>query len=122
MTILEKSTARAVSPNVPTSRAALWDQVVIHFAGVSGRSPDEVRREISQLGGDVLITDKEAKAIFARLEYEYDREGMFNPGDLCPSKATENPAALIPRAGCADPAEDTSVEGMIDIIAGKLGL
>ncbi len=122
MAVKEMTVACVSSRNIPSNRAALWEQVVIHFSGVSGRTPDDVRREISQLGGDVLITDKEAKAIFARLEQEYNHEGMFNPTDLRSSNPSGETAAPSSRTACADPAEDTSVSGMVDIIAGKLGL
>lgn len=110
---------------VPGDRLAAMEDLVRHFAAVSGQTPDEMRHEIIQMGGDMVITDKEAKAILARLEDQYHCEDIFRVTDLCPSSgidvgvSSEKPGG---RGGCVDPAEDTSLCGLLDIIAGKLGL
>ena len=74
----------------------------------------------------MVITDKEAKAIFAHLEAQYHRDDLFSARDLCPSmENAESPASgKIPlgRGGCVDPAEDTTMCDLVDIIAGKLGI
>jgi len=111
---------------VPNNRSLIWNDVIQHFAAVSGRSPDEIRQEIIQMGGNMVITDKEAKAIFARLEAQYQRDDFFSVVDLCPSFSTnDEPSTGTPRktsGGCVDAAEDTSVCDLVEIIAVKLGL
>ena len=118
----------AVQPTTPTSRSAVMADVVRHFAGVTGRSTEEVYAEIQSLGGDGVITDKEAKAIFARLESQYHCEDLFNVSDLCPPPATVTTSSngsspgksSANNGGCVDPAEDTSICGLVEIIASKL--
>lgn len=127
--LTEASSAKsAIQP--PTSRSAVLRDVVRHFAGVTGRSPEEVYREVQSMGGDGLITDKEAKAIFARLENQYHREDLFDVTDLCPLPTTVTTSSngsspgksSANNAGCVDPAEDTTICGLVEIIASKLGI
>ena len=136
-TSLEKAVPKTASsekselqPTTPTSRSTIMADVVRHFAGVTGRSTEEVYSEIQSMGGDGVITDKEAKAIFARLENQYHREDLFNVTDLCPSPTTVTTSSngsspgksSANNGGCVDPAEDTSVCGLVEIIAIKLAI
>lgn len=119
------SAKQITQPDLPRNRSAALEDIIRHFAGVSGRSPDEVRREIEQMGGNVVVTDKEAKAVFAHLEAQYHRDDLFGAKDLCscPDTGGGSPGKPSPgRGGCVDPAEDTSMCDLVDIIAGKLGI
>ena len=117
---------QARRPDVPTDRSEVMEQVIRHFAGVSGRSPEDVGHEIGLMGGDVAMTDKEAKAVMARLEAQYHREDLFSPLDLCPQIGVGEAASPgrppSSGSGCVDPAEDTSVSGLVDVVARKFGI
>lgn len=128
-TILTKHISRPdvakLQPCTPRDRSAALEDVIRHFAAVCGRSPEDVRQEIAQIGGNMVVTDKEAKAIFAYLEDQYHRDDLFSPIDLCPVPAADGSTSPAKpsagQGGCVDPAQDTSVCALVDIIAGKLG-
>lgn len=115
-----------IQKDIPRDRSAAFEDVLRHFAGVSGRSPDEVRQEVIGISGNIVITDKEAKAIFAHLEAQYHRDDLFSASDLCTpteiSGSSESGKRSQGHGGCLDPAEDTTMCDLVDIVALKLGI
>ena len=108
----------------PSSRAALRSQIVEHLAEVRAVSSQDIYVQMKQNGGDLAMTDKEAKWVCVSLEEDFQCDGKFSIGDLCkPLPPGSTPQSNDkPGGGCVDPAEDTTVSRLLGMATQKFGL
>jgi len=115
--------AKTVRPaKGPVDRSDLRNQIVRHLAEV--RCVDPVDISGADDDADVPMTDKEAKEVLVSLEQDYECDRMFSPSDLFrkPQVSTGSGSKDPKPGGCVDPAQDTSVGRLVDIVAGKFGI